>query len=184
MKQEDIQQHIDSAQSYLAEELAKIRTGRASPALVEGITVEAYDGSDPMPLNELATVSVPEPQSVLITPWDKSIVPKIEEAIRDAGKGLSPVNDGENIRVPVPQLTEDRRKEYAKEVNQFVEQAKVKVRNIRQNAIKAVEEQQENGVISEDEMRRQKKLIEDQIQNANKDLEDMGKEKETEIMQV
>ena len=184
MKQSDIETHLSESKEYLAEELSKIRTGRASASLVEDIMVQAYEGSDPMSIKELASVNVPDAQSVLVTPWDKSIVLAVEKAIVDSGKGLSPVNDGENIRVPIPQLTEERRVDYTKEVSKYVEQAKVKIRTVRQNAIRAVEEQEENGVITEDEMHRQKKLLEEQILKTNKELEEMGEKKKAEIMQV
>lgn len=182
MKHEDFLSHITNVKGFLTTELSKIRTGRAAPSLVEDIKVEAYAGSSALPIKELASVSVPDSQSILISPWDKSIVKKIEAAIVASEKGLNPINDGENIRVPIPTITEERRKELAKEISALVEQAKIKIRTLRQDVIKSVEEQQDNGVISEDDMYRMKKEIESDVSKANSDLEMMGREKEDEVM--
>ena len=184
MKPEDIHNHLAAAKDFLRAELAQIRTGRASSALVEEIKVRAYEGSEPLPLKELGTISIPDAQSITITPWDKSVLQKIEKGILESGKGLNPVNDGESIRVPIPPLTEERRIEMTKQVSAMVEEAKIKVRNIRQNAIKAAEEMEENGVISEDELHRQKKVIEDDISKVTQELIEMGKTKEQELMTV
>jgi ribosome recycling factor len=184
MKQEDLTKHLQDIKSHLSDELSHIRTGRAAVALIEDIRVEAYVGSPAMPINELATITVPEPQSLLISPWDKTILKKIETAIVASGKGLNPVNEGAGLRINVPMLTEDRRKELAKEISNHVEQAKIKVRNIRQDAMKSLEEQEENGVISEDDMFRSKKQVEESIAKANDDLEEMGKAKTAEVMTV
>lgn len=183
MKQDDIQQHFTSINKFLTDELAKIRTGRASASLVEDISVNAYQGSLAMPLKELASISV-DGQSLLISPWDKSIIDAIEKEIADSGHGLNPINEGDAIRVNVPSLTEERRKEMVKEVSQVVEEAKIRVRNIRQNAIKAVEEQEENGVISEDDLHREKKRIEEAVGKANAELEEIGKAKKDELLNV
>ncbi len=182
MKQQDLNQHIEKVKEFLANALTNIRTGRASTALVENIKVEAYEGSDPLPLIELASISVPEPQSVLITPWDKSILKKIEDAILNSEKNLNPVNDGENIRIPVPALTEEIRKTMARNIFKLLEDTKISIRNLRQDAMKAIEEQEREGVISEDDMYREKKLVEDAVSNANKELEEMTKKKEEEVL--
>lgn len=182
MKHADFLSHLTNVKDFLSTELSKIRTGRAASSLVEDIKVEAYTGSPALPIKEVASVSVPDSQFVLISPWDKSIVKKIESAIISSGKGLNPINDGENIRVPVPAITEDRRKELAKEISALVEQSKIKIRTLRQDVIKAVEEQQDNGVISEDDMYRMKKGIESDVSKANMELEALGKDKEDEVM--
>jgi len=184
MKQDKLEEHLTSVKEYLTSELSKIRTGRATASIVEDIKVEAYEGSDPLPIKELATVSTPDAQTITISPWDKSILKKIEEAIIKENNGLNPVNDGEVIRVPIPPLTEERRKEIAKEVSKLVENAKIRVRTIRQDAMKAIEEMQDSGVISEEDMYREKKAIEEKISNTNKELEEMGKKKKDEIMQI
>ena len=184
MKQEDFSEHLQKIQTFLKDEFSKLRAGRASTSVVEDVLVNAYEGSDPMPIKELGSVNIPDAQSIVIVPWDKGVLKNIESAIRDSGKGLNPVNEGDQIRVPIPPLTEDRRKEMAKEISRLVEQAKIRVRTLRQDVIKAVEEQETNGVISEDEMFRLKKEIESKVSNANKNLEEMGEVKEAELMKV
>lgn len=184
MKKEDLQNHLAKIKEDLGTELAQIRTGRASAAILDGIVVEAYPGTPPMPINELGTVSVPDAQSVLISPWDKSVLKKIEDAIRKSNRGINPVNEGEVLRIPVPPMTEEARKEKAKEVSKKVEDAKIKVRMIRQDVIKSVEEMEDNGVISEDDMHREKESIEKLIKEINTTLEEMGKKKEIELLQI
>jgi len=184
MKDQDFQNHLNNIKEFLVSELAKLRAGRAATSLVDDIQVEAYEGSDPMPIKELASVVVPDAQSVVIAPWDKSVLKKIESAIRKSDRNLNPVNEGDQIRVPVPPLTEDRRKEMGKEISNLVEQAKIRVRTLRQDIIKSVEEQEDNSVISEDEMFRKKKEVEQKISDLNKQLEEMGEKKEEEVMKV
>ncbi len=184
MKQDKLDEHLTSVKEYLTNELVKIRTGRATATIVEDILVDAYEGSDPLPIKELGTISTPDAQTILISPWDKSVLKKIEEAILKEDNGLNPVNDGEFIRVPIPPLTEERRTEIAKEVSKYVENAKIRVRTIRQDAMKSIEEMQDSGVISEEDMYREKKAIEEKISSVNKELEEMGKKKKEEIMQI
>lgn len=184
MKREKFLEHIENIKEFLSEELSKLRVGRATPSLVEDILVEAYPGSAAMPLKELSSITTPDAQSVVVIPWDKSVIKQVEAGIRESGKGLNPVNEGEQIRVPVPPLTEDRRKEMVKDISKIVEQAKIRVRTLRKDAIKSVEEMEENGVISEDDMFREKKEIESDVAGINETLEKMGKEKEVEVMQV
>lgn len=182
MKHEDLVSHITGVKSFLSSELNKIRTGRAAASLVEDIKVDAYEGSAALPLNEVASVSVPDSQTILISPWDKSVIKKIESAIISCEKGLNPINDGVNLRVPIPAITEDRRKALVKEISALIENAKIKIRTLRQDVIKSIEEQQDNGVISEDDMYRMKKDVEADVSKANLDLERMGQEKEDEVM--
>ena len=184
MKSEDFQNHLSNIKKFLCDELGKLRVGRAVPSLIEDIKVEAYAGSEAMPIKELGSVSVPDAQSITISPWDKSILRKIEDAIRNSGRGLNPINEGELIRVPIPPLTEERRREMAKEVSKIVEQAKIRVRTLRQDVIKSIEEQETNGVISEDDMERQKKAVEADIKKINEELEEMGQAKSAEILEV
>ena len=184
MKKEDLKIHLAKVIDELQSELTQIRTGRATSAILEGILVEAYAGTDPMPVNELGTVAIPDASSVTITPWDKSVLGKVEDALRKANRGLNPVNEGDLIRIPVPILTEDSRKEKVKEVFRKVEESKIKVRNLRQNAISAVEEMEENKVISQDDMYRQKEELEKMIKDTNLKLEQQGELKEKELMQL
>ena len=184
MKKEDLKIHLAKVNDELQSELTQIRTGRATSAILEGILVEAYAGTAPMPVNELGTVAIPDASSVTITPWDKSVLGKVEDALRKANRGLNPVNEGDLIRIPVPILTEDSRKEKVKEVFRKVEESKIKVRNLRQNAISAVEEMEENKVISQDDMYRQKEELEKMIKDTNLKLEQQGELKEKELMQL
>jgi ribosome recycling factor len=184
MKYDDLLHHLEDAKNSLTQELAQIRTGRANSIMVETIMVNAYTGSEPLPIKELATIAIPDAQSILITPWDSSVLSKIEDAIIKSQKGFNPINEGKDIRVPIPMLTEERRKTFAKEIGEEVENAKIRIRNIRQDVMKSVEEQEDNGVISEDEMYRQKKLIEEAISKTNKELEEIGRLKSEEVMQL
>lgn len=184
MKIEDLKDHLNKTKVHLKEELAKVRTGKANAAILDDVKVNAYEGSDPLTVKEVGTVTVPDSQSILITPWDKSLLKKIEEAVRNSKLGLNPINEGEHIRIPVPALTEERRLEMTKHVSQIVEQAKISVRTLRQNAIKAAEEMEDNGIISEDDLTRSKKEIEDVISKTNKDLDVMGEEKKQELLKI
>ena len=184
MKIQDLQEHLEKVKAHLKDELSKVRTGRANASVLNGVRVAAYAGAEPMALKEVASISIPDAQSILIEPWDKTLLPKIEEAIRSANLGLAPINEGVNIRISIPALTEDRRKEFTKNVSATVEQTKISVRVLRQNAIKAVEEEEDNGVVSEDEMNRQKKIIEEKISQTNKELDSIGEAKSAELMAV
>ncbi len=184
MKKEDFQNHLNKVREDLISELNTLRTGRATAAIIEGILVEAYPGSAPLPLNEIGTVSIPDAQSILISPWDKSILGKIEDGIRKSGRGLNPVNEGDTIRIPVPTLTEETRKEKAKEVSKMVEDAKIKVRTVRHNAISSVEEQEDNKVLTEDELYREKESIDKLVKSMNEVLDELGAKKSQELMQL
>ena len=184
MKADDLDSHLSEIESFLASELSKMRSGRATTSLVDDIMVVAYDGADPLPVKELGMVSADDPLSITITPWDKSILEKIETAIRKSGRGFNPVNDGQAIRVPVPPMTEETRRQRVKEISALVEQSKIKVRTIRKDVIKSVEEMEDTGTISEDDMFSQKKQIEEAVSQTNQKLEKMGKDKEAELMRL
>ena len=184
MKIEDLREHLNKTKVHLKEELAKVRTGKANAAIIDEVRVNAYEGSEPLALKEVGTVTVPDSQSILISPWDKSLLRKIEEAVRGSKLGLNPINEGEHIRIPVPVLTEERRVELTKHVSQIVEQSKISVRTLRQNAIKAAEEMEDNGVISEDDLARAKKEIEDVVSKTNKELDTIGDEKKQELLKI
>jgi len=160
-------------------QLAKFRVGRASVELIENVDVLAYGGT--MPLKQLAGLSAPEPRSLLVEPWDKSLLPQIERAIREAGLGLSPVVDGEKIRVTVPQLTQERRLELVKLLNLETENARVCVRTVREDAMKAIERREESGEISEDAKFRERDLAQKEIETTNKNIEEIRADKERDI---
>lgn len=163
-------------------ELARVRTGRASPSLLEGITVDYYD--TPMPINQVANISIPEARLIVIQPWEKSMLGPIEKAIQASDLGLNPKNDGNILRVPIPALTEERRKELFKHCKKISEDCKVGVRNIRRDSNEKVKKSQKDKTITEDE----EKKIMDEVQKLtdkySKTIDDLLVLKEKEIMEV
>jgi len=173
---------MDKAVEDFRKEMTATRTGRASVHMLDGVTVDAY-GSQ-MPLNQLANVSAPEPQLITVQPWDVSLIGVIEKAIRSGDLGLNPMNDGKLVRVPVPALTEDRRKEMVKHLNKVLEEHRTAVRNIRRDGNDAIKKAMKDKKITEDEergaMENLQKLTDDEI----KKMEEMAKGKEKEVMSV
>ena len=164
------------------DELNRLRTGRATPSLLEPLFVDAYNSK--MKISELATVNAPEPKLLTVQVWDKSMVQNIEKSIRDSELGLNPSTDRQIIRVPLPDLTEDRRLELTKVASKFSEDAKISIRNIRRDAMDKIKEEEKNNLISEDEQ----KSLSDDIQKITdekiKDIEDVFEDKKKEIMQI
>ena len=148
----DAQTRMQKSVDALKHELQRLRTGRASTALVDPIHVEVYGAS--MPLNQVATVSVPEARLLSVQVWDRSNVQPVEKAIRNAGLGINPIVDGQLIRLPIPELTEERRKELAKLVGQYAEKARVAVRNVRRDGMDHLKSDEKKHEISEDERKR------------------------------
>ena len=164
---------------FLKKEFASIQTGRASAGLVEDIPVESY--GQKMPLKHLANISIPGPQEILIDPWDKSQLASVEKAIRDnPDLGLNPVNSGSAIRLNIPALTEERRKEIAKVVHTKAENARVSIRQARQHA----KDQLEKDDLSEDELKRNEKELQHKVDEANAKVEEMAKHKEAEVLSL
>ncbi len=178
----DIARRMDGAIDVLHKELNGLRTGRASVNLLEPVQVEAY-GSQ-MPLNQVGNVSVPEPRMLMVTVWDKGMVKAVEKAIRDSGLGLNPSADGMTVRVPIPDLTEERRTELTKVAGKYAEQGRVSIRNVRRDAMDSLKKQEKDGDISQDEHRQLgedvQKLTDDHI----KKVDELLSTKEKEIMQV
>ncbi|WP_375203132.1 ribosome recycling factor [Hyphococcus sp.] len=174
----ELRKRMDGALASLKSEFSGLRTGRANAQLVEPIDVDAYGSK--MPMTQVGTITVPEPRMITINVWDKGLVGAVEKAIREAGIGVNPVVDGQNVRIPIPALTEERRKELAKVAAKYAEQAKVAIRNVRREGMEAVKSA-EGG---EDQ---QKKLSED-VQKLTdemvKKVDDAYATKEAEIMQV
>ena len=170
---------MDGALNALKNEFAGLRTGRASTSLVEPITVEAYGSK--MPMNQVGTVSVPEPRMITIQVWDKSMVGAVERAIRESGLGINPVVDGQNVRVPVPPLTEERRAELAKVAGKYAEQGKVSVRNVRREGMEAIKKA--DGV-GEDDQKRMSEEVQKLTDDMIKKIDEALVKKEAEIMQV
>ncbi|MBF0131144.1 MAG: ribosome recycling factor [Magnetococcales bacterium] len=173
---------MKKAVSALREELSGIRTGRASTSLLEHIMVEAY--GTPTPLNQLAAINVPEARLITVQPWDKSTTKAVEKAIMESDLGLNPMNDGEMIRVPLPELTEERRKELVKILHKLGEQGKVAMRNIRRDSMDQAKKMEKGKKISLDELRQLEKKIQDRTDHFIKDVDGAVAQKETDIMQV
>lgn len=178
----DIKRRMDSAVDVVKKEFAGLRTGRASTALIEPVTVDAY-GSQ-MPLNQLGNINVPEPRMITVQVWDKSMVKAVEKAIRDAGLGLNPAADGQLVRIPVPPLNEERRKELQKVAGKYAEQARVSVRNVRRDGMEALKKLEKDGAISQDEHRHHDKEIQSMTDETIKHIDDALAAKDKEIMQV
>ncbi len=165
---------IEAAQS----DFATLRTGRANPAILDAIKVDYYGQT--MPVNQLGTVVAPEARTLLITPWDKGALPLIEKAITNSNLGLTPNNDGATIRLNIPALTTERRKEFVKQLSQKAEAAKVSLRNIRRDAIEAAKKDEE---VTEDEAKRAEKDIQKILDTFMAELETIQKAKETELLE-
>jgi ribosome recycling factor len=168
--------------SDLQHHMATLRTGRASVNLLDGVTVEAY--GTPMPLNHLATMHVPEPSLITLQPYDMSQIGAIEKAIRASDLGLNPSNDGKLIRVPIPPLTEERRKEMVKHLHHMVEDHRVAVRTVRRESNEAVKKLLKDKLISEDDDRRAHDEIQKMTDNYIAKLDQLAKAKEKEVMEV
>lgn len=171
---------MKKAQAVLEHELGSIRAGRANASLLNGVTVDYYGA--PTPLNQIASISIPEARVILITPYDKSSLENIEKGIYEADLGLSPANDGSAIRLAIPALTEDRRKEIAKQVKATGEKSKVAIRNVRREAMDTFKRDNKNDDITDDELHR----LEDQVQkltdNSIKGVDKIVADKENEVM--
>ncbi|MDR2861033.1 MAG: ribosome recycling factor [Syntrophobacterales bacterium] len=147
---EEMKENMDKALEALEKSFGKVRTGRASISLLDGIKVDYYGAATP--LNQVATLSVPESRLIAISPWDSSVIPMIEKAIQKSDLGLTPSNDGKMIRLAIPALTEERRKELVKQVKKMTEESKVKIRNLRRDANEQLKEMKKSSAISEDEL--------------------------------
>ena len=176
----DLQRRMHGAVEALKHDLGGLRTGRASTALLDPVHVEVY-GSH-MPLNQVATVSAPEPRMLTVQVWDRSNVQPVEKAIRSAGLGLNPVTDGQLIRLPIPDLTEERRKELAKLVGQYAEKARVAVRNVRRDGMEHVKQDERKHDISEDERKRLEHDIQKLTDETIKEIDELAHSKEKEIL--
>ena len=176
----DIERRMNGAVESLKGDLGGLRTGRASTSLLDPVTVEVYGAK--MPLNQVATVSVPEPRMISVQVWDKSNVGPVEKAIRSAGLGLNPINDGQNLRLPIPDLTEERRKELAKLAGQYSEKAKIAVRNVRRDGMDALKADEKKGVFSEDERKRLEGEVQKLTDATTADIDSVSAAKEKEIL--
>jgi ribosome recycling factor len=181
-KMSDLRKRMDGAAEVLRKEFAGLRTGRASASLLEPIMVQAY-GSE-VPINQVGTVSVPEPRMLSVQVWDRSLVKAVEKAIRTADLGLNPSVDGTLLRIPVPELTEERRTELAKVAARYAEQARVAVRNVRRDGMEQLKRMEKDSEISSDEQHKQAEQVQQLTDQEIKRINDMLTAKEAEIMTV
>ena len=179
---DSIKRRMDGALEALRKEFAGLRTGRASAALLEPVMVEAYGSK--MPLNQVGTVSVADPRMLTVQVWDRSQVKAVEKAIRDAGLGLNPSSDGQTVRVPIPQLSEERRGELTKVANRYAEQARVAVRNVRRDGMEELKKLEKDHQISQDEHRAWSAEIQTMTDKHIKSIDEALAAKGHEIMQV
>jgi ribosome recycling factor len=178
----DAQRRMDRSIESTRNEFNTVRTGRASAALLDRITIDYY--GTPTPLKQLATINVPEPRMLTIQPFDPSSIRQIEKAIQESDLGLTPSNDGKLIRLPMPQPNEERRKELVKVVRKLAEEGRVAVRNVRRDAMKHLEELVRNGDVGDDDERRAEERVQKLTDEHTKSIDDLLKHKEAEIMEV
>jgi ribosome recycling factor len=178
----DLEKRMHGAVEVLRREFAGLRTGRASASLLEPVTVPAYGGE--VPLNQVGTVSVPEPRMISVQVWDKSLVKAVERAIRSANLGLNPATDGTLIRVPIPELSEERRVELAKIAARYAEEARVAVRNVRRDGMERLKRAEKDGEMSQDEHRTWSDRVQQLTDQQIKQINDMLAAKEVEIRTV
>ena len=179
---DDLRRRMNGAIEVLRDEFSGLRTGRASPALLEPITVDAY--GSPMPMNQVGTISAPDGRMLSVQVWDNSLVSSVEKAIRDSNLGLNPQTEGNVVRVPVPQLSEDRRIEMTKIAGKYAEQARIAVRNVRRDGIDMLKKMEKDGDISQDEQRAWTDEIQILTNDTVKKIDDSVMSKESEILQV
>jgi len=176
----DLNRRMHGALEALRHDLGGLRTGRASTALLDPVQVEVYGTN--MPLNQVATVSTPEARLLSVQVWDKSNVQPVEKAIRNAGLGINPIVDGQLIRLPIPELTEERRKELAKLVGQYAEKARIAVRNVRRDGMDHLKQDERKHEISEDERKRLEHEVQKLTDETIKEIDDLAHGKEKEIL--
>ncbi len=179
---QDAEKRMRGAIQSLEEDLAGVRTGRATPALVEKLSVEYY--GSPVPLMQMASISVPEPRQLMIKPFDPSTIKDIEKAIQASELGITPMNDGKVVRLNLPPLTEERRRDLTKYVNSRLEEARISVRNIRRDSNKDLKEFEEEKLISEDDLKRGEEDIQKMTDKYIDEIAEIGKKKEQEIMEI
>lgn len=175
-------EHFDKVIEHLHTELGSLRTGRANPALLSTVMVESY-GSN-VPLQQVASVTVSDAKTLTISPWDKSQIPAIEKGIMAANLGFTPGNDGVVIRINLPPMTEERRKEMVKLLGQIAEQSRIKIRQVREDILKAVKREETDGNISKDDVSKAQKKVQELVDGYNEQIKQVAEDKEKEIMTV
>ena len=178
----DLRRRMDGALEALKKEFSGLRTGRASASLLDPVMVDAYGGS--MPLAQCGTVSAPEPRMLTVQVWDRALLKPVEKAIRDAGLGLNPQADGQTVRVPIPDLNEERRRELVKVAAKYTEQARIAVRNVRRDGIDQLKKMEKDGDITQDDHRRLQAEVQTLTDDFIKKVDDAMAQKDKEILQV
>ena len=173
---------MEKAVEDFRKDLATVRTGRANIALLDSVRVD-YHGT-PMPINQLGTMNVPDPMTIVIAPWDPGAVPMIDKAIRTSDLGLNPTNDGKVVRVPIPALTQDRRKDLAKHIHKVLEDHRTAMRNIRRDIKEAIEKLEKDKKISEDDKKRSLEELDKVTHSETKKIEDLSAAKEKEVLEI
>ena len=175
-------EHMENAVEALRREFSGVRTGKATPALLDTIRVEAYGSL--VPLNQVATVGAPEPRLLVVQPWDRGMLGPVEKAIQTSDLGLNPSNDGKIIRVPIPALTEERRKEYVRLLHKMAEEGRVSIRHARKDANDQIKKRQKDGEISEDDARREQDEVQKLTDRFIGTIDELLRHKEVEVMEV
>jgi ribosome recycling factor len=178
----DIQRRMDGALEVLRKEFGGLRTGRASVSLLEPVMVNAYGGT--VPLNQVANINVPEPRMIMVNVWDRGLAKAVDKAIREAGLGLNPQTEGQTIRVPIPDLNEERRRELTRVAAKYAEAARVSVRNVRRDGIETLRRQEKDGDISQDEQKKLERDIQHLTDEHIKRVDETLTQKDKEILQV
>ena len=179
---DEVREGMEKAPRSLRSDLQKVRTGRASVAQLDGVQVEYY--GTPTPLNQLANLTTPDPRMIVVKPYDAGVIPAIEKAIQTSNLGLTPSNDGKLVRIPIPALTEERRKELMKHVHRVAEDHKVGVRESRRDALSMLKDLVSEGAVPQDEGRQAEKKIQGFTDDHTKEIDEMSAAKEEEILQV
>jgi ribosome recycling factor len=178
----DLRRRMDGAIEVLRKEFGGLRTGRASTSLLEPVQVNAYGGM--VPLNQVANVNVPEPRMITVQVWDRGVVKAVDKAIREAGLGLNPQTEGQVIRVPIPELNEERRRELTRVAAKYAEQARVSVRNVRRDGIEALRRLEKDSDISQDQQRKLQTDVQHMTDDHIKRIDETLAQKDKEILQV
>ena len=178
----EIKRRMDGAINAFKGDIASLRTGRASANILDPVTVEAYGSR--VPLNQVANITVPEPRMLGVSVWDKSMASAVERAIRESNLGLNPIMDGQNLRIPLPELNEERRRSLVKVAHEYAEKAKVAIRHVRRDGMDAMKKAEKDGTLGQDESRSQSERIQKMTDESISDIDRLLIDKEKEIMQV
>jgi ribosome recycling factor len=178
----ELKRRMDGAIAAFKSDIASLRTGRASANILDPVTIEAYGSR--MPLNQVANITVPESRMLTVSVWDKSMVSAVERAIRESNLGLNPIIDGQNLRIPLPELNEERRRSLVKVAHEYAEKAKVAIRHVRRDGMDGLKKAEKDGDIGQDESRSQSERVQKMTDETISDIDRLLVEKEKEIMQV